>query len=41
VAIPAQVPATKIKRCGQVVESASGKLYVKYWIDNPGFSPGQ
>ncbi|MCP4449071.1 MAG: hypothetical protein GY811_27610 [Myxococcales bacterium] len=37
-AIPAHVPPSHIKRYGQVVEQKfTGRLYVKKWIDNPGF----
>lgn len=37
IAIPAGVPPERIKAYGQVVEDSHGRLFVRDWIQNPGF----
>jgi len=37
IAIPAQVSPARIKAYGQVVEDSHGRLFVRDWIQNPGF----
>ena len=40
-AIPSRVPPEHVKRCGCVVSSAAGVLFVprSSWVDNPGWDP--
>lgn len=38
-AFPAQTPLECLERWGRVVESASGRLYVRDWVPNPRYDP--
>ena len=41
IAIPARVPAERIKAYGQVEADAFGRLFVRRWIPNPAYRPAE